>query len=63
MECQECGQKFKPSSKMQPPKGWPKDGLVLTNINVEGEGPLRFKSKRELSTYCNKHGLSSGALL
>lgn len=39
------------------------DGLTLEHINVEGEGPLTFKSKRELSRYCNKHGLESGALL
>lgn len=39
------------------------DGLVLDNINVMGEGPVRFRNKSDLKRYCQKHGLESGALL
>jgi hypothetical protein len=39
---------------------WPADGLVLEHIADE---PMKFKSRKELSRYCNEHGLSSGALL
>jgi hypothetical protein len=37
--------------------------LTLEHINREGEGPLTFRSAKELRAYCRKHELASGALL
>lgn len=37
--------------------------LTLHNINVNGEGPVTFRSKSELRRYCKENGLESGALL
>lgn len=37
--------------------------ITLEHINVEGEGPLTFETEKSLRSYCNKHNLSSGALL
>jgi len=39
---------------------WPDGGLVLEHI---ADQPMRFDSKKSLIQYCNKHKLSSGALL
>ncbi len=38
------------------------DEITLEHINVEGEGPLTFTTKKDLSAYCKKHGLVCGAL-
>lgn len=37
--------------------------IVLEHVNVEGEGDLRFTSRKQLKDHCRKHKISSGALL
>lgn len=39
---------------------WP---LTLENANIHGEGPITFKQKRDLVSYCRENNLDSGALL
>lgn len=68
LECPKCGKLMDreySSGSFQRPEmnSFRGDGLTLEHINVEGEGPLTFKSKRKLREYCEKHGLESGALL
>ena len=67
MECQECKVKlerdYSSEGEFRKDPQWPEGGLVLDNINVHGEGPLRFHSKGHLRGYCKANGLSSGALL
>lgn len=37
--------------------------FVAEHVNVEGEGPITFNSRKELQDHCRKHGIESGALL
>jgi hypothetical protein len=36
--------------------------ITLEHINVEGENPLTFNTKKSLQDYCSKHKLRAGAL-
>jgi len=56
-----CGRKMKIQISLAKPMVW--KSITLEHINVEGETPLTFHTKKSLQDYCKKHKLSSGALL
>lgn len=61
LACPSC-HKLSLSKQISSPRrdSWPEGGIVLEHA---AERPMRFRTRKELRTFCKEKGFSSGALL